>query len=136
MTIPNLGAALNRLAILLEGRMPMAGVGSAPRTRTDLLPILVRMLAPAPLVLRPLARGLLILAMAASVGVLQEPLVEAAPLPQQPAAGPELEAMAECAASLLREHQTGYGYWLTSYTSGSEYEAPRQEMNTFLTSML
>lgn len=46
-----------------------AGVSWGPRYLTDLLPILVWMLAPAPLVLRPLARGLLILAMAASVVV-------------------------------------------------------------------
>lgn len=46
-----------------------AGVSWGPRWLTDLLPILVWMLAPAPLVLRPIARGLLILAMVASVGV-------------------------------------------------------------------
>jgi len=46
-----------------------AGVSWGPRYLTDILPILMWMLAPAPLVLRPLARGLLILAMAASVGV-------------------------------------------------------------------
>ena len=46
-----------------------AGVSWGPRYLTDLLPILVWMLAPAPLVLRPVARGLLILAMAASVVV-------------------------------------------------------------------
>src|SRR5205807_6943523 len=46
-----------------------AGVSWGPRYLTDLLPIMMWMLAPAPLVLRPLARGLLIIAMAASVGV-------------------------------------------------------------------
>src|SRR5205823_3520956 len=46
-----------------------AGVSWGPRWLTDLLPILVWMLAPLPLVLRPVTRGLLILAMAASVGV-------------------------------------------------------------------
>jgi hypothetical protein len=44
--------------------------------------------------------------------------------------------MAERAASLLREHQNEYGFWLTSYTKDLHYEAPRQEMNTYLTSML
>jgi hypothetical protein len=68
--------------------------------------------------------------------IAQEPLAETATLPQQPASGPELEAMAARAASLLREHQTGYGYWLTSYTKDLRYEAPQQEMNTYLTSML
>jgi hypothetical protein len=112
----------------------MGSVGDNPqaRARTELL----RMLAPALLILRRLARGLLILAMVASVGAPQVPLVGAAPLPQQPVSGPELEAMAERAASLLREHQTEDGFWLTSYTNGSYYEAPRQEMNTYLTSML
>jgi hypothetical protein len=68
--------------------------------------------------------------------IAQEPPGEAATLPQKPASGPELEAMAGRAASLLREHQTGYGFWLTSYTKDLRYEAPQQEMNTFLTSML
>lgn len=46
-----------------------AGVSWGPRWLTDILPLLVWMLAPAPLVLRPLARGLLILTMLASIGV-------------------------------------------------------------------
>lgn len=46
-----------------------AGTSWGPRWLTDLLPILVWMLAPAPLVLRPVARGLLVIAMAVSVGV-------------------------------------------------------------------
>jgi hypothetical protein len=48
----------------------------------------------------------------------------------------EFEAMAEHAASLLRERQSEYGFWLTSYTQGQHYEDPQQEMNTYLTSML
>jgi hypothetical protein len=46
-----------------------AGVSWGPRYLTDVLPILVWMLAPAPLVLRPLARRLLILTIAMSVVV-------------------------------------------------------------------
>ena len=46
-----------------------AGVSWGPRYLTDVLPILVWMLAPALLVLRPVARGLLIAVMVASVGV-------------------------------------------------------------------
>src|ERR1700722_4309384 len=46
-----------------------AGVSWGPRWLTDFLPILVWMLAPALFVLRPLGRGLLIAAMAASVMV-------------------------------------------------------------------
>jgi len=48
----------------------------------------------------------------------------------------ELEAMAARAASLLREHQTTYGAWLTSHTNELRYEAPQPEMNTFVTSIL
>ena len=66
----------------------------------------------------------------------RKPPAEAAPMPQRPASGPELEALAERAASLLRGRQTGDGFWLTSYTNGLRYEAPQQEMNTYLTSML
>jgi hypothetical protein len=68
--------------------------------------------------------------------IAQEPVGEAATLPQKPVSEPELDAMAERAASLLREHQTGDGYWLTSHTKALRYEAPQQEMNTYLTSML
>lgn len=55
---------------------------------------------------------------------------------QQAASASELDAMATRAAALLREHQTDYGAWLTSYTTGMRYQAPQQEMNTFLTSMM
>ena len=66
----------------------------------------------------------------------RKPLEEAAPMPQKPASGPELDALAERAASLLRKRQTGYGFWLTSYTNGLRYEATQPEMNTYLTAML
>lgn len=49
---------------------------------------------------------------------------------------PELDAMASRAVLLLRERQSGYGFWLTSYTNDSRYEGPQAEMNTYLTSML
>jgi len=68
--------------------------------------------------------------------IAQETPEEAAAMPQQPASVADLDAMAARAASLLRERQTEYGFWLTSYTQGLRYEAPQQEMNTFLTSML
>jgi hypothetical protein len=44
--------------------------------------------------------------------------------------------MAAQAAMLLRARQSRYGFWLTSYTKELRYEAPQQEMNTYLTSML
>jgi hypothetical protein len=44
--------------------------------------------------------------------------------------------MAARAALILREQQSGDGFWLTSFTKKLRYEAPKQEMNTFLTSML
>jgi hypothetical protein len=40
------------------------------------------------------------------------------------------------AAARLRAHQQGPGYWLTAYTAAARFEAPRQEMNTFLTALL
>ncbi|MGH8090421.1 MAG: hypothetical protein ACREO6_03090, partial [Rudaea sp.] len=67
--------------------------------------------------------------------IAQQPVAEIDPK-RQPASASELDAMAARAAALLREHQTEYGAWLTSYTKGMRYEAPQQEMNTFLTSML
>jgi hypothetical protein len=61
---------------------------------------------------------------------------ETATMPQKPASTAELAAMAARAALLLRQRQSGYGFWLTSYTKALRYEAPQQEMNTYLTSML
>jgi hypothetical protein len=68
--------------------------------------------------------------------IAQEASKESVVLPQKIVSDPELEAMAKQAIQLLHERQSVYGYWLTSYTNGLRYEAPRQEMNTFLTSML
>jgi hypothetical protein len=55
---------------------------------------------------------------------------------QEPARNSYLDAMAAEAATLLRARQSRYGFWLTSYTKELRYEAPQQEMNTYLTSML
>jgi hypothetical protein len=68
--------------------------------------------------------------------IAPEPPVETATMSQKPWSWPQLDAMAARAASMLRERQSGYGFWLTSYTKQLRYEAPKQEMNTFLTSML
>ena len=43
---------------------------------------------------------------------------------------------ANLAAQLLRDRQAEPGYWLTTFTNQLSYEAPQQEMNTFLTSMI
>jgi hypothetical protein len=40
------------------------------------------------------------------------------------------------AAVRLREHQQAPGYWLTAYTSGTRFQDPHPEMNTFLTALL
>jgi hypothetical protein len=61
---------------------------------------------------------------------------ENAPVAQKPVPGSELDAMAARAAALLKEHQNEQGFWLTTYTKKLQYEAPQQEMNTFLTSIL
>ena len=71
--------------------------------------------------------------------ITQEPPGNSATMPQQFGSGPELDGMAAQAAqatTLLRARQSRYGFWLTSYTQGLRYEAPQQEMNTYLTSML
>ena len=44
--------------------------------------------------------------------------------------------MATRAASLLREHQTDAGAWLTAHTKVPRFEAAQSELNTFLTSTL
>jgi hypothetical protein len=72
--------------------------------------------------------------------ISQESAGNTAKTPRQPGSvpesGPELDAMAERASMLLRARQSRYGFWLTSYTNGLRYEAPQQEMNTYLTAML
>jgi len=60
---------------------------------------------------------------------------ESATMEQRPPAD-KLDAMADYAALLLRKRQNESGFWLTSYTQGLRYEAPQQEMNTYLTAML
>jgi hypothetical protein len=68
--------------------------------------------------------------------IAPEPPGDVTTLPQQSASGPELDAMAARAAALLRQHQSKEGFWLTAHTKNPQHEAPQQEMNTFLTSML
>jgi hypothetical protein len=70
------------------------------------------------------------------VVIAHDPLAAAPPPPPAPASRAELEAMAARATALLRAHQTQDGFWLTAHTKSRRYEAPQQEMNTFLTSML
>lgn len=48
----------------------------------------------------------------------------------------DLKIFAKTAASRIRDHQQGPGYWLTSHTRAARYEEPHPEMNTFLTSLL
>lgn len=68
--------------------------------------------------------------------VQPQPLASIGAEPPQPASASDLAAMAARATSLLREHQTDYGAWLTSHTTSLRYEAPQPELNTFLTSTL
>jgi len=62
--------------------------------------------------------------------------IDELPPAQAPASATGLDAMADQAASVLRGRQSAAGYWLTSYTSGMQFEAPQAEMNTFLTAMM
>lgn len=66
----------------------------------------------------------------------QEPAADTTSMSPKQVSNSELDAMAARALSLLRERQSGYGFWLTSYTNQLRYESPQQEMNTYLTSML
>ncbi|MFN8522318.1 MAG: hypothetical protein U0821_04340 [Chloroflexota bacterium] len=64
-----LSAAVVAQVLLYSQADWRAGVSWGPRWMTDLLSILVWLLAPAPLVLRPIARRLLVAAIAASIGI-------------------------------------------------------------------
>jgi hypothetical protein len=48
----------------------------------------------------------------------------------------DLEAGALAAAARIRLRQQAPGYWLTAFTTAPRFEQPRNEMNTFLTSLL
>jgi hypothetical protein len=48
----------------------------------------------------------------------------------------DLGASAVTAAARIRQHQQPAGYWLTAFTTAPRFEHPRDEMNTFLTSLL
>jgi hypothetical protein len=51
-------------------------------------------------------------------------------------AGEDLDHGFRTAAARVREHQQGPGYWLTAHTTAPRFQAPGQEMNTFLTALL
>lgn len=68
--------------------------------------------------------------------IAQNPVPKVATNSEKPVTASDLNVMAERAASLLREHQSEHGYWLTTFTNKLRYETPQQEMNTYLTSLL
>jgi hypothetical protein len=49
---------------------------------------------------------------------------------------PSLSSLAALAVRRLRSDQARAGYWLTNFTSGTEYVSPQEEMNTYTTSVL
>jgi hypothetical protein len=54
----------------------------------------------------------------------------------KPSADGDLDAAARTAEARIREHQQAPGYWLTTHTTTTRFEAPGVEMNTFLTALL
>jgi hypothetical protein len=60
--------------------------------------------------------------------VREQPVIVTAP--------PSLRALAIQAAQQLRRDQSSAGYWITQFTSSTQYVAPQKEMNTYLTSIL
>jgi glycosyltransferase involved in cell wall biosynthesis len=54
----------------------------------------------------------------------------------QAGGGHDLDASARIASARIRAHQQPAGYWLTAFTTTTRFEDPRDEMNTYLTSML
>ena len=56
--------------------------------------------------------------------------------PQTGEPGADLARRAREAVELIASRQQAPGYWLTSYTPAARFDRVRQEMNTFLTSMM
>ncbi|MFD1981325.1 hypothetical protein ACFSOZ_01205 [Mesorhizobium newzealandense] len=48
----------------------------------------------------------------------------------------DLPSAARRAGQMLADHQQAGGYWLTSYTSATRFEQPRQELNTYLNAIM
>ncbi|MFD2055897.1 hypothetical protein ACFSQT_23375 [Mesorhizobium calcicola] len=48
----------------------------------------------------------------------------------------DLPSAARRARQMLASHQQAAGYWLTSYTSATRFEQPRQELNTYLNAIM
>ncbi|MFP8778412.1 ArnT family glycosyltransferase [Hydrogenophaga sp. RWCD_12] len=48
----------------------------------------------------------------------------------------EMAGMARLASGLVASHQRPDGYWLTTHTAGTRFEAPAGEMNTYLTALM
>ncbi|MBO9513044.1 MAG: hypothetical protein J7549_02920 [Variovorax sp.] len=49
---------------------------------------------------------------------------------------PVLERWARLAAQRLAAHQQAHGYWLTTFTSGTDYDKPQRELNTYLNAVM
>ena len=49
---------------------------------------------------------------------------------------PDLPSMAFRAAQRIQDDQNGEGYWLTTFTGGTQYTRAAQELNTYTTSVL
>jgi hypothetical protein len=56
--------------------------------------------------------------------------------PPRPPAPVDLDASARLAQARLLDHQQTNGAWLTAFTGTTSFTAPREELNTFLTSLL
>ena len=61
--------------------------------------------------------------------IVEEPVTVASP-------SDDLPGMAARAAKRLRDSQSDEGYWLTTFTQSTRYEAPQKELNTYTTSLL
>jgi hypothetical protein len=60
--------------------------------------------------------------------VREEPVTVTAP--------PSLHSLATVATNRLRRDQARPGYWITQFTTSTQYVSPQNEMNTYLTSIL
>jgi len=73
---------------------------------------------------------------ARSLTVRPRPAGGAGPIVNVEPIAADLSDAAMRAASRIREHQQAPGYWLTQYTSGTSFQDPHSEMNTFLTALV
>lgn len=127
-----------RRILLLQDGMPVGGEVSFEGTASVVLPVrlhpgrnIISFFGVDAATINPLPNG----DTRDLVFMLQQVRIE----PGTESASPEdagMPGLARLASGLVASHQRPDGYWMTSHTRGTRFEAPTGEMNTYLTALM